>query len=179
MEADYGRQMGMAIRAVLEMQADCVRLIHDMDKALNNYESLLGNVVTLGQGNTIGRRAYLSQGLIRLYVRRGIEERLLGVNICFFDQNDSKFVEPIFVVANVAYLPGPSDPQEKLKRGWDPWYAFLAWASPDQRTYDKAITIEKPLKRPNIEHVTVAAAPLYTISSLDAAMRLVDRVGRP
>jgi hypothetical protein len=119
------------------------------------------------------------EGLIRLYVRKGNEERLLGVNICFYDQNDSKFIEPIFVVANVSYLPAPSDPQEKLRRGWDPWYAFLEWSHPDQRIYGKAISMGRPSKRQNIEQVTVTAAPLYTINSLKAAMQLVDLVGRP
>jgi hypothetical protein len=179
MEVDYGKQMGKAICAVLEMHADCIRLFHDMDKALDDYESLLGNVVALNQGATIGRREFIAKALIRLYVRKGSEDRVLGVNICFYHQNDKKFVEPIVVVANVRYLPGPSDPQEKLKKGWDPWYAFLGWIDSDQRIYRKAITIEKPSKRPNIEQVTVAAAPMYTIINLDAAMQLVDLVGRP
>jgi hypothetical protein len=179
MEADYGKQMGKAIRAVLEMHADCIRLFHDMDKALDDYESLLGNVVALNQGTTIGRREFIAEGLIRLYVRKGSEDRVLGVNICFYDQNDKKFVEPIIVVANIRYLPSSSDPQEKLKKVWDPWHAFLSWIKPDQRIYGEAITIEKPSKRPSVEQITVAAAPLYTITSLKAAMQLVDLVGRP
>jgi hypothetical protein len=169
MEDDYGKQMGKAIRAVLEMHADCIRLFHDMDKALDDYESLLGNVVALNQGTTMGRREFIAEALIRLYVRKRSEDRVLGVNICFYDQNDKKFVEPIVVVANIQYLPGPSDPQEKLKKGWDPWYAFLAWIDSDHRIYGEAIKIEKPSKRANIEQVMVAAAPLYTISSLKAA----------
>src|SRR5665213_1218090 len=163
MDADYGQQMGKAIRAVLEMQEDCIKLFHDMDKALDDYVSLLGNVVALDLGISMARRAYLAKSLARLYIRKGNEDRVLGANICFYDQSDKKFVEPVFVVANIRYIPGPSDPQEKLKRGWDPWNVFLNWVPPDQRIYGKAITIAELSKRPNIEQVTVAAAPLYSM----------------
>ena len=33
MDADYGKQMGKAIRAILDMQDDCIRLFHDLDKS--------------------------------------------------------------------------------------------------------------------------------------------------
>jgi hypothetical protein len=177
MDAEYGKQMGRAIRAVLDMHADCVKLLSDLDKTLVEYESIFGNVVALNQGITISRRAYIAEGLIRLYARRSDADRVLGINICFYDENDPEFVEPILVVANTRYQTKTADPQEKLKRAWDPWYSFLDWAP--ERVYETAIRIEKPRKRGVIEQITVAAAPLYTITSLDAATRLVDLVGRP
>jgi hypothetical protein len=173
METDYGKQMGKAIRAVLDMQDDCIRLIHDLDKSLSEYESLMGNAVTLGLGSSIYKRTYLAEGLIRLYRRKTKEDQVLGVNICFYD--DSKVVEPLFIVANTRYLAGV--PEENTKKGWDPWYAFLSWSP--ERVFNMPITIEKPSKRSNIELVTVAAAPLYTILNLEAATRLIDLVGRP
>ncbi|SFS05488.1 hypothetical protein SAMN05421771_1088 [Granulicella pectinivorans] len=177
MENENGKQMGKAIRAVLDMHADCIKLLRDLDKALPEYESLLGNVVALNMGSSISRRAYLAEGLIRLYVRKGDSSRVLGVNLCFYDENDPTFIEPIMAVANTQYLVGPADTQEKLKRGWDPWYAFLAWAP--ERLYGEAITIDKPAKRSSIEKTIVAATPLYAIKSLAAATRLIDLVGRP
>jgi hypothetical protein len=173
METDYGKQMGKALRAVRDMHDDCIRLIHDLDKALNGYESLMGNVVTLGLGSAIYKRTYLAEGLIRLYRRKSKEDHVLGVNICFYD--DLRVVEPIFIVANIHYFAGV--PEENTKKGWDPWFAFLEWSP--ERTFNKALSIEKPSKRPNIELVTVAAAPLYTILNLEAATHLIDMVGRP
>jgi hypothetical protein len=177
MDADYGKQMGKAIRAVLDMQDDCIRLFHDLDKALIEYVSLYGNVVTLNLGSSITRRAYFAEGLIRLYARKGREDQVLGINICFYDENDLTLAEPLFVVANTRYLTGVADQQEKVKKGWDPWSAFLGWSP--ERVYGTAITIERPTKRSSIEQVTVAAAPLYSITSLEAATHLVDLVGRP
>ncbi len=116
MDAEYGKQMGRAIRAVLDMHADCVKLLSDLDKTLVEYESIFGNVVALNQGITISRRAYIAEGLIRLYARRSDADRVLGINICFYDENDPEFVEPILVVANTRYQTKTADPQEKLKR---------------------------------------------------------------
>lgn len=178
MGAEYGKQMGLAIRAVLDMQADCIKLIQDMDRALGDYTSYYGNVVTLNLGSSISKRTYLAEGLIRLYVRPGREERILGLNICFYDQNDRRFTEPIFVIADITYLQGHADPTEKLKRGWDPWYLFLAWGAAD-RPYHKRQTITKPVKRPHIEQAVVVAAPLYDIVSLEAAMSLIEFATRP
>lgn len=177
MSSDYGKQMGQAIRAVLDMQDDCIRLFRDLDKALPEYTSLYGNVVTLNMGSSITRRAYFAEGLIRLYARKNQEEQVLGVNICFYDPHDMTLVEPLFVVANTLYGTGVADQQEKLKKGWDPWSAFLGWNA--ERAYGTAYTVEKPEKRSSVQRAVVAAAPLYTITSLDAAMKLVQLVGKP
>lgn len=50
MENDYGKQMGIAIHAVLDMQSDCIRLFHDLDNAFRDYQPLLGGPVTTGIG---------------------------------------------------------------------------------------------------------------------------------
>ncbi len=177
MSADYGKQMAEAMTAVRGMHSDCIRLFRDLDRELSNYESLYGNVVTLNLGNSISRQVYLAEGLIRLYVPKGNEQQMLGVNICFFDENDSAFVEPLFVVANIRYISAISDAQEKTRKGWDPWYAFLEWSP--QRVYGQPIVVEKPSKRPSIERVTVAAAPLYSVVTLTDALALIELVGRP
>jgi hypothetical protein len=175
MESNYGKQMGKAIRAVLDMQDDCIRLFHDLDKAFSEYRSLNGNIVAPDQGSSIARRQYIAAGLIRCYVRTGREEQVLGINICFY--GDAKLEEPIFVAANTRYRTSTPDAREKLEMAWDPWYAFLRWS--EHRVYGTPVVIENPSKRSTIEQVTVAAAPLYSITSLEAALQIVDLVGRP
>jgi len=176
MSNDYGKQMAEAMTAIRGMHSDCVRLFRDLDRNLSSYESLYGNVVTLNLGSSISRQVYLAEGLIRLYIPRGNEQQVLGINICFFDENDSAFVEPLFVAANTRYVTATSDPQEKIRKGWDPWNAFLDWSP--QRLYSQPILIEKP-KRASVERVTVAAAPLYSVATLTDALSIIDMVGRP
>lgn len=177
MSADYGKQMAEAMSAVRGMHSDCIRLFRDLDRELSSYESLYGNVVTLNLGSSISRQVYLAEGLIRLYVPKGNERQMLGINICFFDENDPAFVEPLFVAANIQYASATSDPQEKTRKGWDPWYAFLEWSP--LRVYGQPIVIDKPPKRPSVERITVAAGPLYSVETLEDALSLIGFVGRP
>jgi hypothetical protein len=175
MESNYGKQMGNAIQAVLDMQDDCIRLFHDLDKALPEYRSLYGNVVTWDIASSITRRQYFAKNLIRLYVRAGREEQALGINICFYD--DEKLEEPIFVAANTRYRTIPPSEKEKNARGWDPGSAFLKWT--EARAYRMRVTIKNPSKRSEIEQAIVAAAPLYSITTVESALQIIDLVGRP
>ena len=177
MGADYGKKMTEAMTAVRGKHADCIRLFRDLDRSLSSYESLYGNVVTLNLGSSISRQSYIAEGLIRLYAPKSNEQQVIGVNICFYDQNDPSLLEPLFVAARTQYMTGASDPQEKLRKGWDPWYAFLDWSP--QRVYNQVITIERPAKRPSIDKVFVAATPLYSVITLEAALAVVDLIGHP
>jgi hypothetical protein len=177
MGTEQGKQVGIALKAVLEMQSDCIKLIEDLDKFMTGYRSVYGNIVTLDLGSTIGRKTYVAEGLIRLYARPKEHANVLCINICFFDRNDPKFVEPILVAANIIYESIPPDQSESPRRCWDAWHAFLDWAP--ERVFDQPITLTQPPKRPTIETVTVAAMPLFGIKNIDDVKRLVELVGRP
>jgi hypothetical protein len=176
METEQGKQVGMAIQAVLLMQADCIRLFRDLDKTLNELRAISGNTVTAGTGYAISAsQLYLPPLLFRRYAPPGAEHRVLGVNVCLHNHPKRLFDEPIFVVANVQYNPAAPDPNEESWRAWDPWAAFLDWNS--DRAYGKALTISP--RRSTIEKIVVAAASLYSITSLEAAIGIIDLVGRP
>lgn len=177
MEDNPGKQMVLAMKAVANMHSDCIKLFEDFDKAFPNLKSFYNNVVTLELGSSMSLRSYLAGGLIRLYHEPHNEAEFLSVNICFFDLSDPRLTEPLFVVARISYEPGTIDQKEKLKRGWDPWYAFLSWV-PD-RKLGEAITIDRPKQRETIEKVTVAAAPLLNIHTIAEALTLVNLVGGP
>lgn len=175
MAIESGKQMVHAMKAIIKMQGDCVRLFNDLDAALDGLESYFGNVVTQQLGSSISNRKYIADGLIRFYAKN--ETDMLGVNVCFYDLNDPMFVEPALVVAHIFYQPMSVDPTEKYQRGWDPWSAFFSWS--EERTYGKPIQIERPRKRGAIEHLIVAAQPLFSVNSIDIALSLIDLVGRP
>jgi len=174
---DPGIQMDRAMKAVIKMHGDCIKLFNDLDAAMEGFESYFGNVVTQQLGSSVNNRKYIADGLIRFYSRAKNETDMLGFNVCFYDLNDPKFVEPLLVVAHIAYQPMSVDPTEKYQRGWDPWYAFLSWNK--EKKFHSPIRIERPRKRGTIEHVTVAAAPLFSINSVEAALSLAEMVGKP
>jgi hypothetical protein len=113
--------------------------------------------------------------LVRLYAPEETKQFVLGVNICFHDHPRRRFPEPIFVVANSRYTAAIADSKEEAQRLWDPWSAFLDWNS--DRRFGEPLTV--PPGRGTIEHIVVAAAPLYSITSLEEAMKAVRMVGRP
>ena len=176
MPTEKGVQMASAIRAVLEMQSDCIRLFHDLDKTLSDLHPLLGNLVTSWVGTSINsQQLYVAQYLFRIYAPHGKKDRILGVNVCFHDQPKRLFPEPIFVVANTSYIPEPPTREEELTRAFDPWSAYLDWAQ--DKSFGRALEVE-PF-RPTIQKIVIAAEPLFSITSLDAALHTIGLVGRP
>ncbi len=173
--SEYGQRMGQALLAVLQMQADSVKLLRDLDKRLQGYETLLGNVATLNLGSSINRNSFIAEALLRQYSKDGKWGDVLGVNICYFDSaKPSRLPEPIFVAAHLRYSNPNPDPQQKQLRPWDPWYAFLEWSA--NQTFRTALTLEPPFKTESLEAVTVAAIPLFEVTSLDVAAGLIELV---
>ena len=177
MSNEAGVRMCLAMEAVVHLHQDCIKLINDIDKHMQGYQSYYDNTVTQGLGSAISNRRYLADGLMRFYYRTNDLSKMLGVNVCFFDLDDPKFIEPIFVVANLTYERADVDYAEKYRRAWDPWYSFLNWAP--ERVYGQPISLTAPKGRENITTVTLAAIPLYDVKTAAAAIALVDMVGKP
>lgn len=176
MGTEIGKQAGLAIQAVLGMEADCVRLFRDLDKALNELRAISGNTVTAGNSTSINAaQLYLPKLLFRRYARPGAEHLALGVSIWLHNYPDRPIDEPIFIVGNVQYAPDAPDNSEDNWRSWDPLAAFWDWNS--ERVFGQALAITP--KRSTIIKIVVAAEPLYSINSLEAALRVIDLVGRP
>ena len=177
MSNEQGVQMGLAMKAIINLHQDSVKLISDIDKHMQGFESFYGNVVTQGLGSSISNRKYIADGLMRHYHRAGNLSEMLGVNVCFYDLNDPNFAEPILVVARTTYVPMDVDYAERYRRAWDPWYSFLSWAP--ARTYGEAISLSTPKNRETIVNLTVAALPLYEVKTLAGAVGLIELVGMP
>ncbi|MGA3332751.1 MAG: hypothetical protein ABSC62_01160 [Terracidiphilus sp.] len=176
MGTEAGKQVGLAIQAVLRMQADCVRLFRDLDRALNELLPISGGTVTAGAGYTINApQLYLPKLLFRRYARPGAEHLVLGVNVWLHNHPERSSDEPIFIAGNVQYAPEAPDSGEESLRAWDTLAAFWDWNS--ERAFGRALTVAP--KRGTIVKVVVAAEPLYSINSLGAALRVIDMVGRP
>jgi hypothetical protein len=176
MGTEIGKQVGLAIQAVLGMEADCVRLFRDLDKALNELRPISGNTITAGNSASINAtQLFLPKLLFRRYARPGAEHRVLGVSVWLHNHPGIPLDEPIFIVGNAQYTPETTDSNEESWRSWDPLAAFGDWNS--ERTFGQALTVAP--KRSTIEKIVVAAEPLYSINSLEAALKVIDMIGRP
>jgi hypothetical protein len=176
MAANPGQVMHGAIKAVVDMQSDCIKLFEDLEKdKLAGLKSFYGNVVALDLGQAMSRRRYVAQTLARLYYRDGDESQMLGLNACFYDFTQPQFIEPVLIAARLTYSGKLIDASERSERGWDPWYAYFNWTT--EKRYSEAITISRPPKRATLERVVLAASPLYDIRTLEAALTLLSLVG--
>ena len=176
-ETESGKLMGRAIKAVLEMQSDCIKLFRDLDKQLelNDLQQISGNTITTGLGSSIATPGlYLAQYLYRLYAPRDSRHHVLGVNICLHNYANRYFAEPLFIAANVRYDPAQSD-ESLATRSWDPWAAYLDWNS--DTSYGRVLEVS-PF-RSTIQKIVVVAVPLYSISSIQVAIETINLVGRP
>jgi len=175
MDNENGIMMGSAISAVLQMQADSVKLLRDIDRSLQGYKPLLGNYVTLGIGGSINSPNFMADGLFRHYSLDGKWGNALVVTICYFDlKRPERLAQPVFVAASLDYLDPSPDQTEKQKRAWDAWFAYVEWASEPE--FGEHIVLDAPLPRDAVTRVEFVAAPLYSITSLDVASGLIDRV---
>ena len=177
-ETENGKLMGLAIKAILDLQSDCIKLFRDLDKELElgDLQAISGNTITTGLGSSITSPGlYVAQYLYRLYAPEDSKHHVLGVNICLHDHNSKRyFAEPLFIAANVRYDPTLAD-ESLATRSWDPWAAFLDWNS--DRSYGKVLDV--PPGRSTIEKIVVVAVPLYSITSIQAAIQAINLVGRP
>ncbi|MGD1083078.1 MAG: hypothetical protein ABR881_32590 [Candidatus Sulfotelmatobacter sp.] len=176
-ETENGKLMGRAIKAMLEMQSDCIKLFRDLDKELelNDLRAISGNTITTGLGNSITSPGlYLAQYLYRLYAPEDSKHHVLGVNICLHDYSKRYFAEPLFIAANVRYDPTQAD-ESLATRSWDPWAAFLDWNL--DRSHGKVLDVSPG--RNTIKKIVVVAVPLYSITSIQAAIQTINLVGRP
>lgn len=174
MGTEIGKQMGLAIQAVLRMQEDCVRLFRDLDKALDKLRPISGNTITAGTGYSMNApQLYLPKLLFRRYAPSGSDHLVLGVSAWFHNHPERASDEPLFIVGNVQYTPEAPDSNEESCRPWDPLAAFWDWGS--ARTFGQALTVDP--KRSTITKIVVAAEPLYSINSIEAARSVIDLVG--
>lgn len=171
------KQMLMAVKAVIGMHEDSIKLLEKFDKEMPGFVSLFGDAVTLDLGSSLSKRKYVAESLVRLYVHSTHANEMLGVNICFENGDGPDFTEPVLVIARITYAPGITDQKELLDRGKDPWHAFHDWAP--ERKYMKRIALVRPPKRPSIVEAIVAAIPLFSVHTIEQAKDLISLVGKP
>jgi hypothetical protein len=171
---NYGTQMTTAIKAVLQMHSDASKLLLDLDKTMQGYQTLFGSIATINLSWDVKTGKYMADGLFRHYVRKDDETQVRAVNICFFDVNDLSFEEPILVAAHISYFSVAKNMPEKSKRAWDPWTAFASWNQ--EKVFNKRIVLDGPLKGGAIQSVILTATPLFSIHNQETVKALINAV---
>ena len=161
-----------ALKAVRQMHADSSRLLLDLDRAMVGYKPVYGSVATMDLSYDIKRGAYMSEGLLRHWVRHSEPNQVIAVNLVFWDDN-ANVEEPLFIAAKLLYAESLSNTPDRNK-AWDPWYAYLNWMP---KRMVGIVTEGKPhAKRTDLLRVASVGAPLASISSENVARELLQVV---
>ncbi len=176
---DYGRRIGMALKAVRQMHADASRLLADCDGTIGKGKALAirSNNATTGISYSLGR-IWMAEGAYRCYaaapdVQPGLVE---AICLCFFGDKVAT-EEPVLVVGQVCYRLDAEQKLQDLCEGWDLWYLF-AYNCPD-RTFGKVLSdslITWPDEGKSFDWFNLIAVPLFSINSMDDVAGLMDRI---
>jgi hypothetical protein len=166
--------------------------VTDIQWVVESYALFLASLLLLGGslGDLYGRRKIFLSGVVLFAIGSSwcglassiasliLARSVQGIGAAFLvpGNQDGKryFEEPLFIAANIRYDPTQAD-ESLATRSWDPWAAFLDWNS--DRSYGKVLDVFP--NRSTIEKIIVVAVPLYSITSIQAAIQTINLVGRP
>ncbi|MGA8153772.1 MAG: hypothetical protein WB952_22675 [Terriglobales bacterium] len=176
MDNDYGKKIGLALRAVDQLHADSTRLLRDFDGRMTGCTSLFGTTVTKDVAYSINRSDFMAVGLFRYYVKKNMPNSTWGLNICFVDP---KIDEPLIIVGEITY----KDPAQEACQGWDLW--FLYFGATEVPVHHTLLEVQgpgpgaSPQQYPHpgkVLSARVIGVPLYEIQRLDDVEALMKRV---
>ncbi len=167
MPPDYGKQIGKAFEAIRQLHQDVSRLLTDVaaklgDRRVNQKSVIMETSWLLNQPNRwmpfyvtlTSSGGELPPGEVEL------------VMVFFWAEGDRP-KEPHLILGRVRYK---MPPDIKL---WDLGPACFEWGAPIQPGVVKRVT---PPDHDRIECVTFAAAPLFSIASVDDVLKLMEEV---
>jgi hypothetical protein len=174
MSDDYGKRMGLALRAVRQMHSDTSKLLQDCDGTIGKGRpSVFGKTVTADLTYQINALQWMAEGVYRYYV---VEPpgRVEGLCACFICANGHEdFDQPILVVGQIAYSVADGQSLRDVCDAWDLWYAFLNW-NEDRRLGEVLWPV--PESDGRIEAVKVIGVPLYTVKGIQMVNDLMEQV---
>jgi hypothetical protein len=176
---DYGRRVGMALKAVKQLHADASRLLSDCDGTIGKGKSVatLSKNATNGISFSLGR-PWMAEGAYRCYAadpdgRPGLVD---AVCLAFFGEV-TETDEPLLIVGQVYYRLDEGQKLQEVCDGWDVWYLFSG--NCPERTHGEVLAAG-PLTwqdgGKSFDGFKLIAVPLYSINSMDGVVALMERL---
>lgn len=175
---DYGRRVGMAIRAVRQLHEDASRLLSDCDGTIGKGLRVCprANVATADLSTVLGG-CWMAEGAYRCYAASETQAGLMdGICLCFLGTKVAR-EEPVLIVGQIAYRLEAGQGLADVIYGWDLWYLFadncpsLAYGEVHS---SGPLTWQDGGK--SFDGFKLIAVPLYSIRSMDDVVALMDRV---
>jgi len=156
-ELDYGKKIGLAYKAILQMHKDAKKLLIDCDNYFEQ-ESIFGNTVTSSLSYSIQASYWLAQGLFRYWPQDN--DITNGATIIFFTE-DEKVDQPLFIAGKIRYKLENNKLSEVCKY-WDLWNVSLNWS--EELKINSINNLVTPGDEGRIEEITYIIKPLFQIN---------------
>src|SRR6266849_3876316 len=103
MDDDYGRKVGQAIQAVLQLHSDIGRLFRELDSnEYKEWEPIFGSLVTKNGPKDVKKGLLMPYFVFRYYRKKANPSLVEGVT-CQFFKGSASLNEPQFLVSQVQY----------------------------------------------------------------------------
>ena len=175
----YGKKVGSAIQAVIQMHRDTVQLLNACASTIGSGKvDVFRNQITRGMSQVATAQYHMAEGMFKYYRTREKPELVEGVTAVFHEKI-SPFDEPTFIAGQLKYHAGHGPEYNRAWGGWDLWFAFFCWG--DAPALNQIIKIRPSSQatdedgKERIEHVTLIAKPLYSIQNISDVEAMLER----
>ena len=160
MTEGYGRQVGTALRAVLQLHSDTSRLLVDCDRIFKG-ESIFGNNATRELTYHVSARSWMAGGVYRFYRDPSDPRIAWGVTVCFIDNgNVDDLPEPTLIVGRIEYAMTDNKPADC--KCWDLWNQYEK-----SDGFESVQMISNPDDDQRMERIWFQSGPLYSVNSIE------------
>ena len=167
MDEDYGKKVGQAIQAVLNLHADIGRLFRELDSnEYKGWQSIFGSFVTKNVPKDVKKPWWMPYFVYRYYRKEKDPALVEGVTCCFF-RGSQALTEPQFLVSQVQYKkPGHCGAWDVLK---------LYEAKEGEVEAGKVISIAGE-EEGTIQSARLLVVPVYSIGDRKQVTDLIEQV---
>ena len=176
---DYGRRVGMALRAVKQLYADASRLLSNCDGTIGKGRRVCTKsyAATNGLSSLLGG-GWMAEGAYRCYAAEPDKQPGLveAVCLCFTGETTAR-EEPLLVAGQINYRLDAGQKLHDVCDGWDLWYLFAGYCPvrPHGEVQTAGpLTYQDGSK--SFDGFKLVAVPLYSITSLADVVALMDSV---
>jgi hypothetical protein len=171
MDDDYGKKVGQAVQAVMNLHSDIGRLFGELDKTeFKGWESIFGPIVTKNVPKDVKKHWWMPYFVFRYY-RKTKESPTVEGATCYFFSGTQALTEPQFLVSQVLYKTRDGKPVHCGE--WDVLKLFQGHESDFEPGKVISVAGEDESK---FQSARLVVVPLYSIRDRKRVTDLIERV---
>src|SRR4051812_18553660 len=122
MTEDYGKKVGRALAAVVQLHEDTSRLLTDIERFMSGRESIFGNQATTDMSKHVKPSTgfWMAEGVYRFFVDPRTPNQAFGICVVFIAPD---IEEPLLLLSRLVYQAPAVNKGACMP--WDVWELFF------------------------------------------------------